>query len=440
MSPLNPDQWQVLSPHLDRALDMTDDERSIWLSSLRVQKPVLAQELETLLREHHILRGEGFLEKRSVQLPARSGLSGQTIGVYTLVSEIGDGGMGSVWMAERSDGRFKRRVAVKFLNLGLMGKSGEKRFKREGRILGRLAHPHIAELLDAGVTGAGQPYLVLEYVDGERIDHYCDEHKLDVKARIHLFLNVLIAIAHAHANLIVHRDIKPPNVLVRSDGQVKLLDFGIAKLLAEAAVGETTLLTVSGGRPMTPKYAAPEQLQGGAITTATDVYALGVLLYVLLTGHHPVGTGPHSPADLVKAVVDRDPPRPSDAIVQSETAESNITNAIRRATTPEKLRRLLCGDLDTIVAKALKKDPCERYSSVTALAEDLHRYLKNQPISARPDTVAYHAAKFIRRNRLAVALATLATVATIAGVGGTLVQARIAREQRDFAFRQVAAL
>ena len=189
--------------------------------------------------------------------------------------------MGSVWLAERSDGRFDRRVAVKFLSVALMGKGGEERFKREGSILGRLAHPHIAELVDAGISATGQPYLVLEYVEGDHIDRYCDDHMVDVEGRVRLFLDVLVAVAHAHSNLIVHRDLKPSNVLVSKDGQVKLLDFGIAKLLeGEGQAGEATLLTIEGGRAMTPEYAAPEQVRGEPVTTATDVYALGVLLYV----------------------------------------------------------------------------------------------------------------------------------------------------------------
>ena len=306
-------------------------------------------------------------------LPSTPGLAGQTIGPYTLISQIGQGGMGSVWLAERSDGRFERRVAVKFLNIALMGKSGEERFKREGSILGRLAHPHIAELVDAGVSAAGQPYLVLEYVEGDHIDRYCDQQRLDVEARIRLFLDVLDAVAHAHANLIVHRDLKPSNVLVRNDGQVKLLDFGIAKLLeGEGQEGGATVLTVEGGRAMTPEYAAPEQVTGAPVTTATDVYALGVLLYVVLTGQHPAGSGLRSPADLVKAIVDTEPTRPSEVVsATNANAKETTTNAARRTTTPDKLSRLLRGDLDTIVAKALKKNPQERYASVTALADDL---------------------------------------------------------------------
>ncbi len=439
MSTLSPDQWQALSPYLDEALAMTDEERSVWLSSLRAKNPGLAEQLELLLREHRSLSDEGFLEEGSVGLPKVQGLAGQTLGVYTLVSQIGQGGMGTVWLAERNDGRFERQVAVKFLNIALMGKGGEERFKREGSILGRLAHPHIAELIDAGVSQTGQPYLVLEHIKGDHIDRYCDQRRLSVEARIRLFLNVLGAVAKAHANLIVHRDLKPGNVLVRNNGQVKLLDFGIAKLLeGNGQAGDAAPLTVEGGQAMTPEYAAPEQLLGGAITTATDVYALGVLLYVLLTGQHPAGTGPHAPADLVKAIVDNEPIRPSDTVAPTRTnGKITSANAARRDTTPDRLRHLLRGDLDTIVAKAMKKEPGERYSSVTALADDLRRYLRNEPISARPDTFSYRAVKFVRRNRMAVALATLAIVATAAGVVGTLIQARTARAQRDFALRQL---
>jgi serine/threonine-protein kinase len=439
MSTLSPEQWQALSPYLDQALAMTNDARAAWLSTLGEQDPALSAQLRALLDEHRVLVEEGYLEKGSSMLRG-PGLAGQTIGPYKLISQIGQGGMGSVWLAERSDGRFERRVAVKFLSVALAGRSGEERFKREGSILGRLAHEHIAELVDAGVSPAGQPYLVLEYVEGDHIDRYCDERTLDVEARIRLFLDVLIAVAHAHANLIVHRDLKPSNVLVSKDGQVKLLDFGIAKLLeGEGQGGEATLLTVEGGRAMTPEYAAPEQVTGAPVTTATDVYALGVLLYVLLTGQHPTGKTSHSPADLVKAIVDTEPRRPSHVVIPSKVdAETATSSAARRTTTPDKLRRLLRGDLDTIVAKALKKNPQERYPSVTALADDLGRYLRHEPISARPDTLAYRSSKFIRRNRTAVALASLALVAVAAGLAGTLIQARTARAQRDFAYRQLS--
>ena len=414
MSRLSPDQWQVLSPHLDEALEMTGEQRSTWLFSLQVQNPTLADQLEILLREHRVLSEEGFLEASAPALPGGPGLAGETLGVYTLVSQIGHGGMGTVWLAERSDGRFERRVAVKVLNIALMGKGGEERFKREGRILGRLKHPHVAELIDAGVSLTGQPFLVLEYVEGEHIDRYCDQNKLDVRARVRLFLDVLRAVAQAHANLIVHRDLKPSNILVRTDGQAKLLDFGIAKLLeGEGQPGESSL-TVEGGRALTPEYAAPEQLKGEPVTAVTDVYASGVLLYVLLTGRHPAGAGPHTPAGLVKAILDTDPPRPSEIVARTQTNEEvSVTNAGRRTSTPDKLVRLLRGDLDTIVVKALKKNPGERYPSINSFADDLQRYLRHEPITARPDAIAYRAGKFVRRHRSSVAATLLATLALI---------------------------
>ena len=438
MSTLTPEQWRALAPYLDRALEMGEEERASWIASLGAQDPELGAQLAVLLEEHKHLDKIGFME-RPATLGDSPKLAGQTAGPYTLISLLGQGGMGSVWLAERSDGRFERRVAVKFVNIALAGHGNEPRFKREGAILGRLSHPHIAELMDAGVAENGVPYLVLEYVEGAHIDQYCDEHNLDIPQRLRLFLDVASAVAHAHASLIVHRDIKPSNVLVSKEGKVKLLDFGIAKLLeGEGESGAETLLTMQGGRALTPQYAAPEQLTGGAITTATDVYALGVLLYVLLTGQHPAGKNLSSPAELVKAIVDTEPRRASEMVTVSRGEKENATaNAAHRTTTPEKLSRLLRGDLDTIVAKALKKNAVERYSSVAALADDVQRYLKHEPIGARADTFAYRAAKFVRRNRTAVALATLAVVAIVAGTIGTLLQARTARAQRDFAFRQL---
>jgi serine/threonine protein kinase len=426
MSTLSPDQWQAVSPYLDQALAMTDDERATWLSSLGEQDPALAAQLAALLDEHRMLAQEGFLEKGGFALPNSTGLAGQTLGPYTLLSQIGQGGMGTVWLARRSDGRFERQAAVKFVSIALAGRATEERFKREGSILGRLTHPHIAELLDAGISADGQPYLILEYVDGATIDQYCDQHKLEVEARVRLFLDVLAAVAHAHANLIVHRDIKPSNVLVTTGGEVKLLDFGIAKLLeGEGQTGAATLLTREAGSPLTPQYAAPEQLTNQPVTTATDVYALGVLLYVLLSGRHPAGSDLHSPAELIKAVLELEPPRTSDAIA----AGGSQFIAEQRDATPDKLRRQLRGDLDTIIAKALKKAPAERYSSVTAFADDLQRYLKHEPISARPDTLAYRTVKFVRRNRVVVALGVLALLALALGLSAALWQANIARRQ-----------
>ena len=429
MSSPTPEQWEEISPYLDEVLEIVPEQRAAWLLALSEKDARLASMVRALLDEQQQLKQEGFLERSLLR--AGTGLGGQQVGAYTLVSQIGQGGMGTVWLAERSDGRFERQAAVKFVSMALTGRATEERFKREGSILGRLTHPHIASLLDAGVSAEGSPYLMLEYVEGEPIDRYCDAKKLDVDARVRLFLDALSAVAHAHANLIVHRDIKPSNVLVSKDGQVKLLDFGIAKLLeGEGQEGAATLLTREGGAALTPAYAAPEQVTGAPVTTATDVYALGALLYVLLTGQHPAGAGPSSPADLVKAIVDIEPPRPSNVVARNQAEiEQVAANAAKRASTPDKLRRLLRGDLDTIIGKALKKNPQERYASATAFADDLRRYLRYEAISARPDTFAYRTMKFVRRNRVVIALAALALAAIIAGSVAAVYQARIAERR-----------
>jgi eukaryotic-like serine/threonine-protein kinase len=433
VSTLNQDRWQEISPYLDEVLSLPDRERAAWLANFQSQNPGLAPLLRELLQEQVALDEEAFLSGQPVS-PLETSSPGQIVGAYKLMSSIGAGGMGSVWLAERCDGRFQRKVAIKFLHFSLGSQLGAERFKREGKILARLSHPHIAELIDAGVSTTGHPYIVLEHIEGMPIDLWCDEHRLNVNARIALFLDVLLAVSQAHANLVVHRDIKPSNVLVRTDSCVKLLDFGIAKLLANDESSAETNLTLDGGSALTPQYAAPEQITGGAITTATDVYALGALLYLLLVGKHPTGSGALSPAELVKAITETDPIRPSDASVSGESAAL----AEKRGTTSEKLQRDLRGDLDTIIRKALKKNPSERYATVTAFADDLQRFLKHHPISARPDTFIYRATKFARRNRAAVALSVIAICAAGAGIAGILIQTQRAKEQRDFALRQAS--
>jgi eukaryotic-like serine/threonine-protein kinase len=437
MPTLDPEQWRALAPYLDQGLEMEEGGRTAWLSALATENPTLAAQLAPLLEQHAHLARAGFMDVNSTPAPfAEPGLAGQVIGSYTLLSLIGQGGMGSVWLAERNDGRFQRRVAIKFLNRALVGRTNEERFKREGAILGRLANPNIAELVDAGVS-SGFPYLVLEYVEGDHIDRYCDHHKLDIESRIRIFLDVASAVAHAHANLIVHRDLKPSNILVSKDGQVKLLDFGIAKLIEiEHSDTALTALTAPGGQALTPEYAAPEQITGGTVTTATDVYTLGILLYLLLTGEHPTGGKQKTPAELVKAIVDTDPQRLSDVVTAKVNAERAENNAAQRTTTPDKLQRVLRGDLETIVAKALKKEPRERYSSAPALSADLERYLNDQPISARPDSFGYRTAKFVRRNRAVVVLTSMAVLAVTVGLVATLLQARTIRRERDIALQE----
>jgi serine/threonine protein kinase/Tfp pilus assembly protein PilF len=408
-------RWQRASGHLDRVLELPPGEQDAWLAALQEHDPESAADLASLLDEHRRLTAERFLESPPPPQPREAPLVGLTIGAYTLVSRIGHGGMGTVWLASRSDGRFEGQAALKLLNAALVGRGGEERFKREGTILARLTHPNIARLIDAGVSNAGQPYLVLERIDGRHIDRFCDEERLSVDARVRLFLDVQAAVAHAHANLIVHRDLKPSNVLVTASGEVKLLDFGIAKLIEEDAA-LATLLTPESGSAMTPKYAAPEQIAGGAITTATDVYALGVLLYELVAGQHPAGAALKSPSDFVKAVTETEPLRLATAFQSAGTAEAAAL-ASKRATTPERLRRVLRGDLETIIGKALKKNPAERYASVSEFADDLRRYLDNQPISARPDSVSYRAMKFGRRHWRGLTTAAVALVALV-GVSG----------------------
>ena len=404
MSPLTTERWRTLSPYLDEALELQAGQRGPWLARLRLSDPGLAGDLESLLDERDVLDRDGFLEGAAVVVPQPS-LAGLRVGAYTLVSPLGRGGMGTVWLAERTDGRFTRKAAVKLLNAGLMGRSGEDRFRHEGSLLARLTHPNIAHLIDAGMTSSGQPYLVLELVEGEHIDQYCERRSLPVEARLRLFIEVLEAVAHAHANLIVHRDLKPSNVLVREDGAVKLLDFGIGKLLEDEA-NAMAALTRDGVRPLTPEYAAPEQLTGGAITTATDVHALGVLLYVLLGGPNPAAGTSGSAADLIRIIVETDPPRLSQVAPDGKA---------------------LRGDLDNIVAKALKKRPEERYASVTAFADDLRRYLRHEPVSAQPDTFRYRATKFVQRRARLVAAAASVLVLVAALV--TFYTVRLASER-----------
>jgi len=426
MLTLDPEQWRTLSPYIDEALTLTEEKRSRWLESLRANKPEIAGQVEALLAEHRAAQQENFLPTIPLisLLPSKASLAGKTIGAYKLISLVGHGGMGTVWLAERVDGRFERRCAFKFLNVAMVG-SGEARFKREGAILGRLSHPNIAKLLDAGVTDAGQPFLVLEHIDGEPIDRYCDTRKLDVRARVRLFLDVLAAVSHAHANLIVHRDIKPSNVLVSKDGQVKLLDFGIAKWLDEGTDSDShTLITQQEGGALTPAYAAPEQVTGGLVTVATDVYTLGVLLYELLSGRHPAGDSVHTPAELVKAIVETEP-RASSAVVSA----AGNSGAEKRGTTPEKLSRQLRGDLDAIVLKALQKDPHQRYASADAFAQDLRRYLAGEPVIAQPESRWYRTKKFLSRRRWAVASIASVVLALIIGLGVALWQAHIARRE-----------
>jgi serine/threonine-protein kinase len=387
--------WPRLEPLLDQALELPPDERSRFVERLRANEPDLARELTELLARDDEAERTHFLEPT----PAAS-LAGLELGGWTLDRPLGHGGMGSVWLARRSDGRFEGRAAVKLLNLTLVQASGVERFRQEGSILARLTHSDIARLLDAGVSGTGQPYLVLEYVDGVRIDDWASQRS--VQSRVTLFLQVLDALSHAHASLVIHRDLKPSNILVTADGRVKLLDFGIAKLLGDARGERGALASVTlEGRALTPEYAAPEQVTGGPITTSVDIYAAGVLLYVLIGGRHPTSAGCDTPAEVLAALVERQP-------------------------TP-----LGHGDLDTVLAKALAKDPAQRYRTVAEFADDLTRWLRHEPVRAQPPAWSYRARKFVRRNRPQTAAAIGIVLAIAVGVALSLGEARRAAAERD---------
>ena len=407
MSDFTPEEWAALQPLLDEMFELPPGARTEWLARKRMSHPQIAERLRELSDRDKRADAEGFLGTSPLTgMEPASSLAGQALGGYVLERELGHGGMGSVWLASRADGRFQGQAAIKFLSLAVAGAAGEARFRREGSVLARLTHPNIARLLDAGITGAGQPYLVLEYVDGQPIDRWCEGQRLDRDARIRLFLQVLAAVGQAHTNLVVHRDLKPGNILVTADGTVKLLDFGIAKLI-EGEGPAPSQLTGSGEAVLTFEYAAPEQLQGEPITTQTDVYSLGVVLYQLVAGRHPTGANCTTPAEHIRATLETEPAWIPDA-----------------------------GDLDTVLAKALRKDPRERYATVAAFADDLSHYLNHEPVTARPDAWTYRARKFVRRHRGSVGTGILTVLALIGAAIVTTLQAREARRQRDIAFQE----
>lgn len=407
--------WQLVDSYLDQALDLDVPAREGWLAELTLTQPAIAGTLRDLLDEHAQLQAEGFLDEPAslvAQLAATANvcMTGRVIGAYTIDRLIGRGGMGEVWLASRSDGRFEGRCAIKFLDSTVVQPKLVERFRWEGRVLGRLAHPNIARLLDAGATEDGRQFLVLEYIDGQRIDAFCEAQGLEVESRVRLFLDVVSAVAHAHSQLVVHRDLKPSNVFVADGGTVKLLDFGIAKLLAGDSGGDETVTRIEESA-LTPEYAAPEQLLGELPTTATDVYQLGMLLYVLLTGAHPFPRG-STRAERIKIALEGRIPRASQAA-------------------SGKLRKQLRGDLDAILATALQIDPKQRYSTAAALREDLSRYLNRESVRARQGTMFYHAARFVVRHRIAVLASAFALASLCATLLFALEQARAAATERD---------
>ncbi len=373
---LSPETWHSLSSLLDQALDLAPDGRAAWLEGVARTQPTLVPTLARLLEAHASgertdVLGSSPAAPFAASMPGEeNGLeAGDRVGPYRLLRPIGSGGMADVWLAERDDGAFAREVALKLPLVSRLRRDLAVRFARERDILARLEHPHIARFYDAGVSADGLPYLAMEYVDGRPITIWCDEHRVDLAGRIQLFAQVLSAVQFAHANLVIHRDLKPSNILVTDDGQVRLLDFGIAKLLAaDEERAPETQLTRSSGRALTPEYASPEQMRGEALTIASDVYSLGVVLFEVLVGSRPYRLKIESAAQLEEAILAADPLRPS----------ANVTDAAAasRGVSPSRLAKQLAGDLDTVVLKALAKAPAGRYATALALAEDLERHLR----------------------------------------------------------------
>jgi serine/threonine-protein kinase len=402
---LNEETWARVYPWLDKAQDVPAAELQEWLDRIVAEQPEVGIPLREILTQSALFEDDEFFA-HPARIPAdRHSRVGQQIGAYTIDTLLADGGMGEVWLAHRSDGHFEGKFAVKLLRIDTFGAKALERFKREGRLLARLIHPNIARLIDAGATSDRQPFLVLEFIDGEHIDQYCRSRSLSTRSRVQLFMDVLGAIAHAHTNLVIHRDIKPSNVLVTPEGIVKLLDFGIAKLVGpEVALEEGAQLTRVEEIALTPSYAAPEQILGEPLSTATDVYQLGVLLHVLLVGRLPQDAAAETRSERVRAAVGETPVRISDTVGGG-------------------LRKELRGDLDAIIEKSLRKRPQERYSTAAALAADLQRYLDHEPVVARAGLLAYRAKKFVRRYRGAVlsvtAVLTALTVATVVSLTQT---------------------
>ena len=429
---INAEQWLVLSRLFDAAMELPLESRESWLDSLGPLDAHLKDELRGLLERHARIETSDFLETLPKFRPAEGAATdavksaalsaGTIVGPYVIEQEIGRGGMGVVWRARRADGLVKRPVALKLLRAEFSSSELLARFARERDILGALEHPNIARLYDAGVAANGQPFLALQYVEGTPLGDYCEAKRLSVDERLALFRQVLGAVQYAHNHLVIHRDLKPSNMLVTSAGQVQLLDFGIAKLLSPDGAS-LQALTEIGGRALTLDYAAPEQITGAAITTATDVYSLGVVLYELLTGRRPYRLTRDSRGALEDAILSAEPCRPSEVVFEENQAPRTGAGAI-----PRPRLRVLRGDLDTVVLKALKKAPSERYRTVDAFAADIDNHLAGRPVLARADTVWYRTRKFLGRNAVLAASMGAVFVALAAGLAAALWQADRARE------------
>jgi serine/threonine protein kinase/tetratricopeptide (TPR) repeat protein len=440
---MTPERWQRINEMFHAALVLEGPERSAFLVAQSAGDDALRGKVAALLASHE--QAEGFIQGSvfgdAAQLLVEDeaqAMIGQHIGLYKINREIGRGGMGTVYLATRDDDQYQKQVAIKVVKRGMDTDLVLARFRNERQILASFDHPNIARLFDGGSTETGLPYFVMEYIEGQAIDEFCDSQRLSTAARLELFRTVCSAVQCAHQNLVIHRDIKPSNILVTAAGVPKLLDFGIAKLLhSEATQGAATTAIVQ--RLMTPEYASPEQVRGEHVTTVSDVYSLGVLLYELLSGHSPYHFKTLLPQHIAQVVSDSEPEKPSTVINRVEEVTTGGRKGRKltpesvsrtRDGRPEKLRRKLAGDLDNIVLMSMRKEPPRRYSSVGQFSEDIRRHLEGLPVVARKATLSYRGAKFIRRNTVAVAAASVISLILIAGVAATGWETHVARRER----------
>ena len=415
---MTPETWNKVRALVEGALALPEGERTAWLAA-QTDDVEVRHEAEHLLSFEREASGIFAEEMPRWDLHiarVESNLAGVTIGRYRLVEEIGRGGMGTVYLAERADGTYEQRVALKILQESIFTGRLAERFAEERQILARLAHPGIARLLDGGVTPDGRPYLVLEYIDGRTIDRYCAEEKLSIDAKLRLFLKVAAAVQSAHQQLVLHLDIKPANILVTGDGEPKLLDFGISRVLSEGLEGAN--LAEATMRLLTPKYSSPEQAAGQPLGVGSDVFSLATLLYRLLTGRFPYNIDGVSALEAARMIREENPIPPSQA----------ATGA-----TADQLR----GDLDNILLQALRKEPPRRYGTVVELADDIRRYLAHEPVRAHADTFGYRAGKFLRRNRTGVIAAGVVAVILAGSAAAVVRSAIIARRERATAERRL---
>jgi eukaryotic-like serine/threonine-protein kinase len=439
--------WEQVREIVDAVLELPPEERPRYLDSA-CPEPSVRRYVESLVLSYE--QAGSFLEQPAVigdagPFPRNEADAwvGRRIGPYQIIEELGEGGMGAVYRARRADDQYQKQVAIKLVRSGLATSFTLARFKAERQILANLDHPNITRLLDGGATEEGQPYLVMDYVQGLPLDEYCEQHQLPVTERLQLFRTVCSAVQYAHQNLVIHRDIKPSNILVTGAGSPKLLDFGIAKILNPDLATWPASRTMTMVRLLTPEYASPEQLRGASVTTASDVYSLGVVLYELLTGRRPYPLVSGSPEEVAQVVAAIEPERPSRAIIRAEEVTTGRLLKLAPGAanhggegSAQKLRHRLSGDLDNIVLMALRKEPQRRYTSVEQFSEDIRRHLEGHPVVARADTFRYRSSKFIKRHARAVTAAILVALSLMAGLAVAIHEAHVARVQRARAERR----